>query len=133
MLECNIAHRRSIAVLGMLYNIWTNQIHPHYGALPCVVCASAGYARCFGRSMVYLCASSLPNHAIPRTLILLSVSLWNDLAYPVFDGVGLAGFKSWANAILLAYKLLAPFLSSTISVSLFFCLLVCIVGMGSFD
>ena len=26
------------------------------------------------------------------TCILLSTSLWNDLADPVFDGVGLAGF-----------------------------------------
>ena len=32
------------------------------------------------------------------TFILLSVSFWNDLASPVFDGVGLAGFKSRANA-----------------------------------
>ena len=32
-----------------------------------------------------------------RTFIRLSVSLWNDLANPVFDGVGLAGFKSSAN------------------------------------
>ena len=32
----------------------------------------------------------------------LSVSLWNDLSDPVFDGVGLAGFKSSANALLLA-------------------------------
>ena len=32
----------------------------------------------------------------------LSVSLWNDLSDPVFDGVGLAGFKSRANAFLLA-------------------------------
>ena len=40
-----------------------------------------------------------------RTFILLSVSLWNDLANPVFEGVGLpglAGFKSSANAFLLA-------------------------------
>ena len=37
-----------------------------------------------------------------RTFILLSVSLWNDPANPVFDGVGLAGFESWANASLLA-------------------------------
>ena len=36
------------------------------------------------------------------TFIPLSVSLWNDLANPVFDGVGLAGFKSSANASLLA-------------------------------
>ena len=37
-----------------------------------------------------------------RTFILFSVSLWNDLANPVFDGVGLAGFKSRANDSLLA-------------------------------
>ena len=37
-----------------------------------------------------------------RTFSPLSVSLWNDLCDPVFDGVGLAGFKSWANAFLLA-------------------------------
>ena len=37
-----------------------------------------------------------------RTCIPFSVSLWNDLANPVSDGVGLAGFKSRANASLLA-------------------------------
>ena len=37
-----------------------------------------------------------------RTFIPLSVSLWNDIANPVFDGVGLAGFKSRATASLLA-------------------------------
>ena len=37
-----------------------------------------------------------------RSFIPLSVSLWNDLADPVFDGVGLAGFKSRDNALLLA-------------------------------
>ena len=31
-----------------------------------------------------------------------SVSLWNDLSDPVFDGVGLAGLKSRVNAFLLA-------------------------------
>ena len=36
------------------------------------------------------------------TFISLSVSLWNDLVDPVFDGVGLAGFKSRSNAFLLA-------------------------------
>ena len=35
-----------------------------------------------------------------RTFIPFSVSLWNDLANPVFDGVGLVGFKSRANASL---------------------------------
>ena len=44
-----------------------------------------------------------------RTFIPLSVSLWNDLSDPMFNGVGLAGFKSMANAFLLAL-LLAHFL-----------------------
>ena len=37
-----------------------------------------------------------------RTFNTLSVSLWNDLVDPLFDGVGLAGFKSRSNAFLLA-------------------------------
>ena len=37
-----------------------------------------------------------------RTLVPFSVYLWNDLSDPVFDGVGQAGFKSRANALLLA-------------------------------
>ena len=37
-----------------------------------------------------------------RTYVSLSVSLWNNLSDPVFDGVGLAGLKSRANAFLLA-------------------------------
>ena len=36
------------------------------------------------------------------TFIVFSVSLWNDLVNPVFNGVGLAGFKSRADASLLA-------------------------------
>ena len=42
------------------------------------------------------------------TFIPLSVSL-NDLGDPVFDGVGLAGFKSRANAFLLALLLATLF------------------------
>ena len=37
-----------------------------------------------------------------RSFMPLSVSLWNDHGDPVFDGVGLAGFKSRGNAFLLA-------------------------------
>ena len=48
-----------------------------------------------------------------RTFVPLSVSLWNDLSDPVFDGVGLAGFKSRANSFLLALSALS-FLSPTI-------------------
>ena len=40
--------------------------------------------------------------AEPRTFIPLSVSMWNDFADPIFDGVGLAGFNSMANFFLFA-------------------------------
>ena len=35
------------------------------------------------------------------TFISLSVSIWNDHGDPVFDGVGLAGFKTISSASLL--------------------------------
>ena len=54
------------------------------------------------------------------TFLPISVSLWNDLANPVFDGVGLVGFKSRANAFLLAKAALSLLLSSTIFPFLFF-------------
>ena len=44
----------------------------------------------------------LQRREVRRTFIPLSVSLWNALVDPVFDGVGLAGFKSRSNAFLLA-------------------------------
>ena len=34
MFECDLAHRRSVAVLCKLYKIWYNPLHPLYGALP---------------------------------------------------------------------------------------------------
>ena len=36
------------------------------------------------------------------TFLSLTASLCNDVSDPVFDGVGLAGFKSRANAFLLS-------------------------------
>ena len=66
VLNRNLSHRRSVAVLCMLYKIRCNPMHPLCGA--------------------------------PT----FSVSIWNDLVDPVFDGVGLAGFKSRSNAFLLA-------------------------------
>ena len=77
------------------------------------VCASAGYTLCSGRTSVYLFDFSLQKLAVPPTFIPLSVSLWNDLAGSVFDGVGLAGLK--AEPMLFYWPwLLYHFLSSTI-------------------
>ena len=67
-----------------------------------------------------------------RTFIPLSVSLWNDLSDPVFDGVGLAGFKSRANAFLFAL-LLAHFLSPAVSHFSSFIPWVGVVLLGSSD
>ena len=100
--ECDIAHRRSVAILCMLYKIRCNPVHPLNGALPGLhvpVRVTRGalaahrytYAPPRCRTLQY-----------SRTFIPFLVSLWNDLANPVFDGVGLAGFKSRANDFLLA-------------------------------
>ena len=42
-----------------------------------------------------------------RTFIPLSVSLWDELASPELEGMGLAGDKSRANAFLLALAALS--------------------------
>ena len=62
-----------------------------------------------------------------RTFIPFSVSLWNDLSDPVFDGLELMGFKSRADAFLFAFLLAAVFPFSS------FILWVGIVDMGSSD
>ena len=99
--ECVIAHRRSVAILCMLYEIRCNPTNPLNGAVP------------GPHVLVRVTRGALVAHrytyAPPRctisqcrmTFISLLVSLWNDLAEPVFDGVGLADFKSWANSFLL--------------------------------
>ena len=100
--ECDIVYRRSVAILCMLYKIKCNPMHPFNGSLPgpyvpmqvtsdAMVAHRYTYAPRRYRTSQYR-----------RTFIPLSVSLWNDLADPVFDGVGLSDLKSRANAFLLA-------------------------------
>ena len=97
---CDLAHRRSVSVLCMLYKIRCNPMHSLCGVLPvpyvpvtrgAVIAHRYTYAPPRCRTSQYR-----------RTFVPFSVSLWNDLSDPVFDGVGLAGFKSRANAFLLA-------------------------------
>ena len=102
MFECDLAHRRSVTVLCMLHKISCSPTHPHYGALP-VPYAPVRVTR--GAVIVHrftYAPASYRTSQYRRTFIPLSVSLWNDISDPVFDGVGLAGFKSRANAFLLA-------------------------------
>ena len=87
MFEYDNAHRRSVAVLCMLCKIRCNPMHLLTDALPgpCVP--------------VQVTSSALvaPRYTYPpprcrtsqyrRTFVPVSMSLWNDLADPVFDGV----------------------------------------------
>ena len=102
VLNCDLSHRRSVAVLGMLYKIRCNPKHPLCGSLhvphvPVRVTRGALIAHRYTFAPPRCITSQYC-----RTFIPLSVSLWNDLVDPVFDGVGLAGFKSRSNAFLLA-------------------------------
>ena len=104
MLDCDLAHRRSVAVLCMLYKIRCNQVHPLCGTLP-VPYVPVRITR--GALVAHWYTYSPPRCRTLQTVlqdfcIPLAVSLWNDLDDRVFDGVGLAGFKSRANAFLLA-------------------------------
>ena len=76
-------------------------MHPLYGALPvkyvpvwvtrgAVIAHRYTYVPPHCRTSQYC-----------RTFIPWSVSLWNDLSDPVFDGVGLVGFQSRSNTFLL--------------------------------
>ena len=101
-LDCNLLHRRSVAVLCMIYKIWSNPLHPLHSELP----------RQFVPVRVTRAAIAAHTHAfeVPRcrtvqysrSFIPWSVSLWNDLDDSVFDSGGLSGFKSRANSLLLA-------------------------------
>ena len=86
----------------MLYKIMCNPLHPLYGALP-VPYVPVWVIR--GAVIVHRYTYAPPCYTTSQysgTFITLSVSLWNDLSDSIFDGVGLAGFKSRANDFLLA-------------------------------
>ena len=91
--DCDLAHRRSVAVLCILYKIRCNPMRPLCGALPVPyvpvrVTRGAVIANRFTYE-IPRCRTSQYRRTFP-----LSVSLWNDLSDPVFDGAGLAGFKN---------------------------------------
>ena len=91
--ECDTAHRRSVAVLCILHKIRCNPMHPLYCALPgpymsVPVTRNALVPRRYTNA-IPRCRTS--QHR--RTLIVLSVTLWNEFGDSVSGGVRLAGFK----------------------------------------
>ena len=99
---CDLAHRRSVSVLCMLYKIRCNPMQTLYGALPVpYVPVRVTRGAVIAHRYTYTPPRCITSQ-YRRTFVPFSVSLWTDLSDPVFDGVGLAGFKSRANAFLLA-------------------------------
>ena len=104
VLDCDLDHRRSVAELCMLFKIKSNLMHPLSVVLP-LRYVSARVPRV--ALVAHRHSFAPPRCRISqyrRTWVLLSVSLWSDRSDPVFDvdGVGLADFKSRADALLLA-------------------------------
>ena len=117
VLDCNLAHRRSAAELCMLFKIKSNPMHPLRCALPLPY-----EPKRVSRDLVAHWHSFAPPRCFTshnrRTFVPLSASLWNYLSDPVFDLVGLAGFKSRANVFLLAWSALSFLSPSILSSSL---------------
>ena len=75
--ECDISHRRSVAVLCMLYKNRCNPVHPLDDALPGPYePARVTRGALAGRTSVHLCIASLQNPAVQQDFYsLLGVSL----------------------------------------------------------
>ena len=109
VLECNLAHRRSVAELCMLFKIKSIPMHPLSGALPfpylparVTLGALFAHRHSFAPPRCKTCQYR-------RSFVPLSVSLWNDLSDPVFDGVGLAGcFIFFCSIFYLLFYLFLP-------------------------
>ena len=88
-------------------------MHPLYGALPMPhVPMRVTRGALVTWSHIGICTYATPLCRTSQhrsTFIPLSVSLWNDLAYNVFDGVGLAGFKSRVNGFFIGLSCSIPF------------------------
>ena len=98
--DYDIAHHRPVAVLCILYKIRCNPMHPFNCALPgSYVPVRVTRGALVAHRYTYL-APRCRTSKYHKTFIPLSLSLSNNLADPVFDSVGLAGFKTRANAFL---------------------------------
>ena len=92
VLECNLAHRRSVAELCMLFKIKSNPMHPLSGALPLPYVPARVTLGALDAHRHSFASPRCRTSQCRRTFVLLSVSLWNDLSDPVVDGV-FGGFQ----------------------------------------
>ena len=115
---------------------WMHLLEMLLRCINAVGCVKKRHApRCIHKMQAIL-SVSLQNLAVLTAALAepLSVSLWNDLADPVFDGVGQAGSKSRANAFFLVFAARSSFVFYCYSIFLLsFYGLVGIAGQGSSD
>ena len=90
-------------IMCMLYKIRCNPVHPLNGALPGpYVSVRVTRGHLIAHWYTYMRRLAVEPRSTAGLLFPSQCpSIWNDLANPVFDGVGLAGFKGRANAFLL--------------------------------
>ena len=86
----------------MLFKIKSNPMHPLSGALPLPYVPARVFLGALVAHRHLFAPPRCRTSQYRRSFMRLSVSLWNDRSDPVFDGVELEGFKSRANAFLLA-------------------------------
>ena len=115
----------------MLFNIKSNPIYHLSGPLPLPYVPARVTRSALVAHRHSFAAPRCGTSQYRRTFVSLSVSLGNDLNDPVFDGVGLAGFKSRANAFLLARSAISFFVSYNFI--FFFLPWVGCMGLGSLD
>ena len=85
----------------MMFKIASNPMHPLSGALPMLYVPAHVTRGALAAHRHSFAPPPCRTSQYRRIFVPLSASLWNDLSDPVFDGVGLVGFKSRANAFLL--------------------------------
>ena len=76
-------------------------MHPRHGALPVPYMCQRGLHAVYWSHISILMRLIATEPLCTGGLLLPSQCQWNVLADNIFDGVGLAGFKSRANAFLL--------------------------------
>ena len=112
MFECDIPHRRTVAILRMLYKIGYNPMHPLYSALP-LPYVPVRVTRCVLVAHRY--SDALPRcrtSQYRRTFIPSSVSLWNDHCWHCIRWCGTGGFQEQGHCLFIGLSCPISFLSS---------------------
>ena len=105
---------------------------PFVWSSTCVACVHAGYTQCFDWTSDTHASPRCRTSQCLRTYSPLSVSLWNDVADPVFDGVRLGVLRA-EPMFFHRPMLLAHILSSPVFSFYYFFLWAVLVRLGSSD